>query len=156
MSVITVEIYQTEDGHQFSTRYVAENYEEILRQLKKVDAILPHAIDDGDAAWINGRGFIQHSQEAVAKYTNALGKVLLSAFGSESTFYTSFIEDPKGVVGRYFIQGGIHDDGVNCSEFYDRWARLLRIDDQFREWGNKAWVDYPNRRIQKPWPKVSQ
>lgn len=156
MSVIIVEMYQTEDGHQFSMRSAAENYEEILKQLRKVDAILPHAIDDGDAAWINGHGFIQHSQEAVAKYTDALSKVVLSAFGSESDFYMSFIKDPKGMVGRYFMVGGIHDDGVSCSEFYDRWSRLLRIDDQFREWGNRCWAEYPNAGIEKPWPKVSQ
>lgn len=141
--------YEAIDGHTFKTAEECEKYERLLAELKRINAMLRRAVDEG-CNFANGYGFVQQTPEALKRFDEAFAEFLAGYISQETA--NLYSKCPQGIVGRYLSDGG----GAFYDAAYRLWVRRYSIDEENREWGQPFYAMPQNkgRRELTPWLNV--
>ena len=121
--------YKAADGSEWDSQYLAGRRERARRFQAAANEVLGDKKPDG-----NGATYVQHTVDAVHKFTMAIAAAL-GEFESHE-MRDRWLEQPRGIVGRFLDDTG--------SIFYRDYIRLISIDSQNREWGQPYYANNPN------------
>lgn len=132
--------FQASDGAEFSTEKNCNDYENIIREVKRIMKPLGPLPKDKSCNFANGRGYIPHDPELVERLKKELveyGRKVLHIDGDVS----------YGQFGRYADDSGV-------SPLYRAWSRLANCDKRGREWGQQFYANNPNEGKQEPYKET--
>ncbi len=142
-----IQVYEADDRSRWNT---AEEAIERDFLIKKVElATAPLGVQDESTDFVNGKGYYQHSEVAIATTRRALW--ILTAPKLES-----WINTQKEKYGRSEEEiAALHPSGAlrmldgSHRPLEGAWTRFLCIDEQGREWGQPYYVNAHEHREEK-------
>lgn len=129
--------YKAIDGKIFETEQACENHERKLDKINQIMSPLRKCPDSGD--FYDGCGYVRQDPETVNRAMIEL--VDLFDISLRETKWSGFYDNP--FVFRHSFIGRLIDDSGD-REIMSAWYRFMRMDDQYREWGQQFFARNPH------------
>ncbi len=124
--------YLADDGTEWTNEQSCQSRDALVRNIQTISMILPARPDA--ISFTNGEGFIQHDEDHVQRYRNAL----LDQMPNEK-----WVQETREGKRHVSHLARILSDGP-ASPLTRAWFRLMDIDDKFREWGQPYFAANPH------------
>jgi hypothetical protein len=131
--------FESEDGKIFKTEIECNKHEKLIKNIKFIMSQLEPLPKESGCKFENGDGYIQQDKTMVNKAMIELVK--LSKIKDPDYINKDFYKNPfawrNGILGRIFSD--------SSDLFYHEWIRFMRMDEQYREWGQPYFAMNPNK-----------
>jgi hypothetical protein len=136
----TVTRFIADDGTMFDTFDNCADYENMCAKVKEVMLFLEPVPDETD--FCNGSGYIQQSEKNYFTVKNCLLDIIATKIKHPWVEETKTLNRHPSHIGRL-----LDDSNIKC--LYQSWNRLMRIDSNFREWGQQYFAIHggENKRL---------
>lgn len=133
--------YKTDDGSEFSDKERALAHEALCSEVAAIMADWPAEPDGCDFA--NGHGYYQLSEALVVRTRNALLDIFERTNGDWDTAQRWIAATRAGVVDPSWVGRLIDDGGPHAIR--SAWYRLMRVDRNWRFWGQLYYAAHPDQ-----------